>query len=89
MSRIPSTSDNFTENVITDKSEAFYTLNGQITRAFKKFEVYTGVENILNYKQDNPIIASDNPNGSNFDASLIWGPVMGRNIYFGLRYKIK
>ena len=25
----------------------------------------------------------------NFDASLIWGPVMGRNIYAGIRYKIK
>ena len=38
---------------------------------------------------ENPIIAASNPNGSNFDASLIWGPIMGRNIYFGLRYKIK
>ena len=89
VSRIPSTEGNSEENVITSKSKAFYTLNGQITRAFKKFEVYSGVENILNYKQNNPIIASNNPNGSNFDASLVWGPVMGRNIYFGLRYKIK
>ncbi len=89
LSRIPSTSSNSTEYIIDTKSKPYYTLNGQITRAFKKFEVYGGVENILNYRQDNPIIAADNPNGSNFDASLIWGPVMGRNIYFGLRYKIK
>jgi len=89
LSRIPSTSGNLSENIIANQSEAFYTLNGQITKAFKKFEVYTGVENIFNYKQDNPIIAANNPNGSNFDASLIWGPIMGRNIYFGLRYKIK
>ena len=88
-SRIPSTAGNTPENVRANQSSAFYTLNGQITRTFKKFEVYSGVENILNYRQDNPIIASDNPNGSNFDASLIWGPVMGRNIYFGLRYKLK
>lgn len=89
VSRIPSTEANSAENVVSNKSEAFYTINGQITRAFKKFEVYSGVENILNYRQDNPIIAANNPNGSNFDASLIWGPIMGRNIYFGLRYKIK
>lgn len=89
MSRIPSTTGNLPENIVSEKSEAFYTLNGQITRAFKKFEIYSGVENILNYKQENPIIAANNPNGSNFDASLIWGPVMGRNIYFGFRYKIK
>ena len=89
ISRIPSTEDNSTQYIVSNQSEAFYTLNGQITRAFKKLEVYAGVENILNYKQENPIIASDDPNGPNFDASLIWGPIMGRNIYFGLRYKIK
>ncbi|PCJ01384.1 MAG: TonB-dependent receptor [Flavobacteriales bacterium] len=89
VSRIPSTTSNSPEYVIDAKSLPFYTLNGQVTRAFKKFEVYAGVENILNYKQENPIISANNPNGSNFDASLIWGPVMGRNIYFGLRYKIK
>ena len=89
VSRIPSTATNLQENVISTKSESYYTINGQVTRTFKKFEVYSGVENILNYKQDNPIIAANNPNGSNFDASMIWGPIMGRNIYFGLRYKIK
>ncbi|MGB0887414.1 MAG: TonB-dependent receptor [Vicingaceae bacterium] len=89
VSRIPNTATNLSENVISQKSESYYTLNGQITRTFKKFEVYGGAENILDYKQDNPIIAANNPNGSNFDASMIWGPIMGRNIYFGLRYKIK
>jgi len=89
VSRIPSTLINSAENVIPNQSKSFYTLNGQITRTFKKFEIYVGAENILNYKQDNPIISANNPNGSDFDASLIWGPVMGRNIYFGLRYKIK
>ncbi|MDG1475677.1 MAG: TonB-dependent receptor [Vicingaceae bacterium] len=89
VSRIPSTLSNSAENVIPNQSESFYTLNGQITRTFKKFEIYGGAENILNYRQDNPIISANNPNGSDFDASLIWGPVMGRNIYFGLRYKIK
>ena len=89
VSRIPSTTSNSPEYVIDAESLPFYTLNGQITRAFKKFEGYVGVEIILNYKQENPVISANDPNGSNFDASLIWGPVMGRNIYFGLRYKIK
>jgi outer membrane receptor for ferrienterochelin and colicin len=88
-SRIPSTSANIPENRIPFLSESYFTLNGQITRNFKKIEVYSGVENIFDYKQDSPIIAANDPNGSNFDASLIWGPVIGRNIYFGLRYKIK
>jgi outer membrane receptor for ferrienterochelin and colicin len=89
VSRIPSTAANLPENRIDTQSESYTTFNGQVTRAFKKLEVYSGVENILNYKQDHPIIAANNPNGSNFDASMIWGPIMGRNLYFGLRYKIK
>ena len=89
VSRIPSTTSNSFENIVNNQSESYYTINGQITKAFKVLEVYSGVENLLNYKQENPIIAANDPNGSNFDASLIWGPVVGRNIYFGLRYKIK
>jgi len=89
VSRIPSTAANPPEYVISEKSEPYYTLSGQITKAFKKFDIYVGAENILDYKQSNPIIAADNPNGPNFDASLVWGPIMGRNIYFGFRYKIK
>lgn len=89
VSRIPSTIGNDIENVVSTQSNNYFLLSGQVTRAFKKFEIYSGVENITNYTQNNPIIAANDPNGSNFDASLIWGPVMGRNIYFGFRYKIK
>jgi len=88
LSRLPSTDSNPIEYQIATSSNSYWVFNGQITRAFKKWELYSGVENILNFKQDSPIIASDNPNGPNFDASLIWGPVMGRNIYLGLRYRI-
>jgi outer membrane receptor for ferrienterochelin and colicins len=89
VSRIPSTGSNLSENQVSAKSKSYYTLNGQITKAFKKFDIYVGVENLFDYKQENPILASNNPNGPNFDASLIWAPVVGRNIYVGLRYKIK
>lgn len=89
LSRLPSTIGNTPENVISTQSNDYFLLNGQITRSFKKFELYSGIENITNFTQDNPIIAANDPNGSNFDASMIWGPVMGRNIYFGFRYKIK
>lgn len=88
-SRLPSTASNRQENIIPNASSSFHVFNTQVTRTFKKLEIYSGVENVLNYKQNHPIIAADNPNGDNFDASMIWGPIMGRNIYFGLRYKIK
>ena len=65
-------------------------MNAQISKSFReKLEIYVGAENLLNYKQPYPILASDDPFGPYFDASLIWGPVFGRNIYFGLRYKLK
>jgi len=64
--------------------------NSQITRAFRtNFEVYMGFENMTNFKQENPIVASDNPFDSNFDASLIYAPVFGRMSYLGLRWNSK
>ena len=51
--------------------------------------MYIGGENLTNYTQPDPIIGAENPLGPDFDASLIWGPVMGINIYAGIRYKIK
>jgi len=52
------------------------------------FDFYIGGENLLEYKQDNPILNYENPSSDSFDASLIWAPVNGRRIYFGLRYKL-
>ncbi|MCB9361211.1 MAG: TonB-dependent receptor [Flavobacteriales bacterium] len=89
VSRLPSTATNMVENRISTASKSFVTLNGQITRAFKRIEFYAGVENITNFKQDAPIIAANDPFGSDFDASLIWGSVNGRVAYGGLRFKIQ
>ncbi|MEC8610610.1 MAG: TonB-dependent receptor, partial [Bacteroidota bacterium] len=69
-------------------SDPFYVMNSQVTKRFKMLDIYLGVENLLNYKQDDPILGSNDPFGSNFDASLIWAPVMGRLIYTGIRLKI-
>ncbi|GAB3226787.1 TonB-dependent receptor [Hymenobacter seoulensis] len=60
-------------------------LNTQLTRAFKGFEVYAGVENLTNYRQPNPIQGATAPFGPAFDAAMIWGPVYGRMTYAGLR----
>jgi outer membrane receptor protein involved in Fe transport len=71
---------------ISTDSPAYSVVNAQISKEHKeKFEVYVGVENLLDFKQDNPIIMAENPNDPSFDASLVWGPIFGRNIYFGIR----
>ncbi len=69
-------------------SDPFYVINSQVTKKFKTYDVYLGGENLLNYTQENPILGGDDPFGSNFDASIIWAPVMGRLIYTGIRLKI-
>jgi len=64
-------------------------LNAQLTRAFKRLEVYGGVENLTDYRQPNPIDGAANPFGPTFDAAMVWGPVYGRLSYVGLRYRIE
>jgi outer membrane receptor for ferrienterochelin and colicins len=64
-------------------------LNAQVTKFFKRWEIYLGGENLTNYKQHNPIIAADDPFGPYFDASNIWGPISGIKIYAGVRLLLK
>ncbi|MVN78060.1 TonB-dependent receptor plug domain-containing protein [Hymenobacter sp. HMF4947] len=64
-------------------------LNAQITRAFKRLEVYAGVENLTNYRQPDPIQNAATPFSAGFDAAMVWGPVYGRLTYAGLRYRIE
>jgi outer membrane receptor for ferrienterochelin and colicins len=87
--RIPNTTENPDGLRFDRYSQPYYTLNSQVTRALKKFEVYLGAENLLNYVQPNQIIDGNNPFGPYFDASMIWGPIMGRVLYAGFRMSIK
>jgi outer membrane receptor for ferrienterochelin and colicins len=63
-------------------------LNAQLTRAFKRLEVYVGVENLTNFRQPDPIQNAATPFSAGFDAAMVWGPVYGRLTYAGLRYHI-
>ncbi len=77
------------ENIPPAESPEFVTMNAQVTRAFKKWEIYAGVENLTGFTQGNPIISPENPFSSTFDATNVWGPIMGRKIYAGIRYSIR
>lgn len=73
----------------TDQSPAYTLWYGQITRRWNNFDLYVGGENLTNFMQKNPIIGAYNPFEADvFDASMIWGPIMGRMFYMGLRYSI-
>ncbi|MBP9998352.1 MAG: TonB-dependent receptor, partial [Bacteroidales bacterium] len=63
-------------------------LYAQVTRRFKGFDIYVGGENLTNFRQPSPIINAANPFSSSFDASCIWGPIMGIRAYAGIRVTI-
>ncbi len=67
---------------------SFYNVNAQITRTFPKWDLYVGGENLTNFTQKNPIMGATHPFHQGFDGGMAWGPVTGRMIYAGMRYKI-
>ncbi|WP_041736472.1 TonB-dependent receptor [Dyadobacter fermentans] len=75
-------------NLRSTMSPSFYNLNAQITRTFPKWDIYLGGENLANFRQKDPIMGAKDPFGQHFDAGMAWGPVVGRMIYAGMRYKI-
>lgn len=88
--RLPALYDDAGMLQASTESPSFFQMNAQISKTWNdKIEVYVGGENLANYLQPSPIIGADNPFGNNFDASMVWGPVMGRNIYVGARWKFK
>jgi len=68
--------------------DSYAILNAQITKNFKQWSIYAGAENITNFTQKNPIISPDNSYGSDFDATMVWGPTIGRKFYLGIRFNI-
>ena len=66
-------------------SQVYPLLYLQVTHRMKGWDIYFGGENLTNFKQKNPIIDAANPYGQAFDASCIWGPLMGVKAYLGVR----
>ncbi len=88
-SRIPSTAANPEELQLSNRSEDFFLINAQLNRVLGNFEVYIGSENLGNFIQPDAIVDPENPFGNNFDATLIYGPINGRTIYAGVRFKLE
>ncbi|MEM7660125.1 MAG: TonB-dependent receptor, partial [Bacteroidota bacterium] len=88
--RLPNTKANPEPFQRADRSPAFVIMNAQVSKKWgERFELYAGGENLLNFKQADPIVAAADPFGPYFDASMVWGPIFGRNVYLGLRYRVE
>lgn len=68
-----------------ERYKGYEQLSAQVTRFFRYWSIYAGGENITGFKQKNPIIGANDPWGSNFDSTMIWGPVHGAIYYIGVR----
>ncbi len=64
---------------------SYTVMNAQVTRYFRYWNLYAGAENLLDYTQDHPVLDAERPFGNEFDATRIWGPVLGRRFYAGIR----
>ncbi|MCD8208897.1 MAG: hypothetical protein LUD72_13245 [Bacteroidales bacterium] len=67
----------------------------QVTKRFKGVDIYIGGENLTNYRQKYVILGNStdskghiNANDMTFDASTVWGPIMGIQVYAGVRYTL-
>ena len=69
-------------------------LYAQVTRRFKGWDVYLGAENLTNFRQKDAIQGTKmadgfvNPRLPSFDASCIWGPLMGIKAHIGFRFTL-
>ena len=72
----------------------------QVTRRFKGVDIYLGGENLTNFRQKDVIIGNKlvddkgiatkrfDAYGPDFDASCVWGPIMGIKVYAGVRFTL-
>jgi len=72
-------------SILQEYSPAFINMNAQVTKNFRYFEIYLGIENMTGFTQNNLILDYENPFSHEFDATRVWGPVLGRRIYSGIR----
>ncbi len=84
-SRLPNLNGGFD---VAEYSPAYPMFFAQVTRRLRKVDLYLGCENIGDYRQGNPILSPENPFSSEFNSTVIWGPIMGRKLYMGLRFTL-
>ncbi len=65
----------------------------QVSYKISSLTLYAGCENIAGYLQgvnggNKPIVGGDKPYNPGFNSSMVWGPLMGRKFYIGLRLNI-
>lgn len=83
--RIPTQDADLANSYYSPRYPMFY---AQVSRKLGKFDLYVGCENIADYMQKDPIMNAENPYSTAFNSMNVWGPLMGRKFYIGVRLNI-
>ena len=83
--RIPTQIGDLADDKYSPRYPMFF---AQVSRKIGKFDIYVGCENIADYRQHDPILNADNPFSTGFNSMNVWGPLMGRKFYAGLRFNL-
>ena len=83
--RIPTQIGDLADDKYSPRYPMFF---AQVSRKIGKFDIYVGCENIADYRQHDPILNADNPFSTGFNSMNVWGPLMGRKCYAGLRFNL-
>ena len=84
-SRIPTQTGNIEDSEYSPIYPMFF---AQVTHKIKMWDIYLGCENIAGYRQKTPILGYADPYSTAFNSSCVWGPLMGRKIYIGVRFNL-
>ena len=76
------------------RTPSYPLLYAQVTRRFRGFDIYVGGENLTDFRQTDVILGHRmadgmvDPDSADFDASAVWGPLMGLKLNVGIRLTI-
>ena len=84
-SRIPTQNGVLADDSYSPRYPMFF---AQVSRKVGKFDLYVGCENIADYRQKEPILHASDPYSAGFNSMTVWGPLMGRKFYIGMRLNL-
>ena len=84
-SRIPTQTGNIEDSEYSPIYPMFF---AQVTHKIRMWDIYLGCENIAGFRQKTPILGYADPYSTAFNSSCVWGPLMGRKIYIGVRFNL-
>jgi len=71
------------------RSEPYAIWNLQASIRLGVAELYGGVSNLFDYRQESPLVDPGHPFGEYFDTSYVYGPLEGRVMFVGVRGAIE